>query len=377
VLAAIVLATVIVQRSERGTTQLAPVIAWAASFGAAYLVAYRHGSANLYLRSYWEPKLIRLLEPGGFARIVSSLQDILLEGFSVGIMEHPQFHFIVGAQYLWAVALAACTALGGWHLWRRVGSLSAVLTIGPVMMAMAAAAMGLYPLAPRLMLFWLPSLAVLLAVGLVALDRTSLPVRLVGVGAVASSVFAAGLWCVELIAIRGEEVGPVVQRFRERAKAGEPIYVFARALPAWTFYTTDWNRPDTERLARMAREGSSGGLAFENAPSRGRPVNDDGARLRFAYSSWTELLGVFSGAQWRPDRLPSTRPDTDWAVSEARRIKEEANPRAWVLLVESRGIDNQLQLAIEHVGGEPREEFRQGDVRLVRYEWVQTAARAQ
>ena len=52
--------------------------------------------------------------------------------------------------------------------------------------------------------------------------------------------------------------------------AGRPGYIFARTLPAWIFYSTDWERPDTSARPLSDPGGHSGGPRFENAPSRGR-----------------------------------------------------------------------------------------------------------
>src|SRR5207249_1781877 len=90
-----------------------------------------------------------------------------------------------------------------------------------------------------------------------------------------------------------ENVRPLVREFERQSAVGEPIYVFAASLPAWVFYTTDWTAPDTARLTRMARLGSSGGPAFENAAPRGRAIRSEGDSLIYSFRSGGEIVGLF------------------------------------------------------------------------------------
>jgi len=91
----------------------------------------------------------------------------------------------------------------------------------------------------------------------------------------------------------------LVAALRRHRTPGEPVYVFARTLPAWIFYSTDWARPDTARLHYLMRAAGAGGFAFENAPSRGRVRAAEVDAARLAPEAPHELLGLPSGMEWR------------------------------------------------------------------------------
>ncbi len=355
-------------------TAVPALVSWTASFVAAYWLVYRHVAANPYLRDFWRDGFITLGSADWLPRAWGSLQAILSEGFVTGILELPAGGPLTAVAVNAGVAvLGTIIVLGVVALARRGGWTTLALLAGPWAAVVCASLLGLYPLRPRLTLFGLPLLAIAVAAGLVAVAKTRPPVR-VGLLASFGVLFGTGvLWCLDRMVApaRDEHARPAVDVFRRSHHAGEPIYVFSGALPAWAFYTTDWQRPDRVRLARIAREGSSGGLAFENAPPRPRPVNGDGAHLVFPYEDWVEVLGVYHGVQWRSGgRLTQTHPDTNWTWSEARRIRMAANPTIWVLTLPALGLDRQLRAAVEAVGGVPDSSFVDRGAALTRYRFA-------
>jgi hypothetical protein len=113
----------------------------------------------------------------------------------------------------------------------------------------------------------------------------------------------------------------------------EPIYVFARAVPAWVFHTTDWTRADTARLAWVARMSGPQGPGFGNGASRGRRARGEDAGLVYAHEGYIELFGSLRGAQGRVGAGHATpTPDPGWAESQAWRIRESARPYAWIIM---------------------------------------------
>ena len=62
----------------------------------------------------------------------------------------------------------------------------------------------------------------------------------------------------------------LVDDLRQNRRPGEPVYIFARSLPAWIYYSTDWTRPDTARTRYLVDAAGAGGFAFENRESRGK-----------------------------------------------------------------------------------------------------------
>jgi len=133
------------------------------------------------------------------------------------------------------------------------------------------------------------------------------------------------------------------------------VYVAAGAIPAWTFYSTDWSRPDRERVKLLNRLAAPGGQAFENAPSRGHPVGpDEGNALRNVGPVGEELLGIPSGIESRGLVGPTgdIRPDSGWATREAERIHDVACPGVWILLSQLRDVETEHLLdALQRAGG--------------------------
>jgi hypothetical protein len=257
--------------------------------------------------------------------------------------------------------LILLAAAGVVELWRRRGPDQAVLVAGPIAAAFGASALGLYPIAPRLVLFASPLLAIMVATGLVAtargIERRWARVRARWVlmcclypSLVLTAVLTFGG------GIEGEEVRPLAEDYR-RHGGQEPIYVFARAVPAWLFHTLDWTQADTARLAWVARVSGPQGPAFGNAASRGRRVPGEDAGLVYASEGHVELVGSSSGSQGRVGvgYTPAT-PDPGWAESEAWRIRQSARPFAWIIMSDfaHQSLDERAVLiaAVREAGGE-------------------------
>ena len=92
----------------------------------------------------------------------------------------------------------------------------------------------------------------------------------------------------------------------------------AKAIPAWVFYTTNWDRPREDRLAFYAAAATHG-LAFENRPSRGHAVADEGSDLVFDNLGRREILGVATGREWRWPSYTQPGPDEHWAANVEKR----------------------------------------------------------
>jgi hypothetical protein len=146
----------------------------------------------------------------------------------------------------------------------------------------------------------------------------------------------------------------VIRDLERRARTDEPVYVFARGLGPWVFYTTDWARPDTARLAWMAEQGGLDGAAFENAAGRGRAVTpDEGEDLVYRRGGRTELIGLSTGVRWLAlAGFSQGAPDRRWAAREAARIRKAAHPTAWLFFTHViDGGDVDLVNAVEREGG--------------------------
>jgi hypothetical protein len=231
-------------------------------------------------------------------------------------------------------ALVAAYLLGAAWLGRRHGVSGVVLIAGPLLLCCAASAVRVYPVGvPRLMAFVAPSLILLLAAAAAAVAEALAP------HARPAVLAAAGVTAVAFLAVpraraalhpwRGEEAARLVEAFRHRPREVEPVYVGAAGIPSWIFYTTNWEKPNRDRLAFYAQSATAG-PSFNNNPPRAFPVVDEGADNVYRFRDRREILGLGPGNQWRWPTFVKRVPDAGWADNEAGRIAREANPCAWL-----------------------------------------------
>ena len=118
----------------------------------------------------------------------------------------------------------------------------------------------------------------------------------------------------------------------------------------------------------MARVGSAGGPAFENAPPRGRRVGTENDSLVFGLGTIRELIGAAHGAQWRSGTgLVRYDPDPGWAAAEARRMRAAANPSVWLLASHSYRLELFIYPELERLGGRLEYAYGEDGVVLRRY----------
>ena len=308
---------------------------WLISFGVAYLLVYQPASRSPYLRDYWAPAMLVPGTPDLPGRTWLAIRSVvwgILFGHSGPIAASPGERVLMTPM---TVLLLGLLLLGASHLWRQSRP-RAALVLAPMAVVLGAAVVGMYPLALRLSLFTAGLLLILLAAGVERVAGSIAPGRRSLAHATIATVllvFPATHSVPDLMRWSApEHTRPLIQRY-EAEGGNEPIYVHAGALPAWAFYTTDWTSPDTARLAFLSRVGTSGGAAFENAPSRGHAVVGEGSELVRTYRGRKEIFGVPVGLQWHAF-IGTTKPQPDpgWAEHEVARIRAEAHDAIWVLL---------------------------------------------
>ena len=321
--------------------------AWSACWGVLYLLVYRETSGSAYMQRFWIPNFLSPGLPDLGDKLVTLPAALLREWF---LGEATPVRILAGA------ALCLPVAAGAVGLARRGRGWLLLIALVPLGVALLASAARLYPVAPRLLLFAAPLVALLLAegaavvAGLLARWR---PAPWLGLGA------AALLGLPVLDAARGlaapperEALAPLVRLLQREARPGATVYVFGRAVPAWVFYTTDWRAPDTARVRHHVALVSSTGAAFRHAGPRGHPVREEGDSLAYRFGAWTELVGIPSGTG--PDSLGvnGAVEDAGWADNEARRIQAAGGPEAWLVLSSYRaGLPALLDSALVRRGG--------------------------
>jgi 4-amino-4-deoxy-L-arabinose transferase-like glycosyltransferase len=148
-----------------------------------------------------------------------------------------------GGPVLWAVRSLALLALGGAvAMWRQGGTarrivgvafLAALATVYP------ADGLGLYPIGHRYVLFAAPPFFAALAAGFDRLAERSRPAGFLALGATLAlfAAFApqqrlANRW----LAVPREELGPVLAEVAPALGAGDRVYVYYGASPAYAYY---------------------------------------------------------------------------------------------------------------------------------------------
>jgi Dolichyl-phosphate-mannose-protein mannosyltransferase len=312
---------------EQRAPAAACAVAWTGAALVLYTFIYRPVANNPYQQQAYEAAFL-FPGPGFLSRARLAVPGTILPTFAgLGSV-------VPAVAPAWLAAAIAALLLGLAFVVRRNGWQAGVLLGLPLAFAAFASALRCYPLGvPRLMVFASP-LLILMAGG--AVDGLGEALR-----GRARWPLSAGLaaLCVTPMAwaglrdtrhpFLGEDAASLVETFRERRRVDEPIYVGAKGIPSWVFYTTNWQSPDRERLAFYARAASSG-PSFENAPSRGRLVNPEGRDLVYRKRERIEILGIATGRQWRWPAYSTPGPDEGWAANEAARIAAEANPCAWL-----------------------------------------------
>ncbi len=303
---------------------------WLLAFLPAYVFVYHPGSSSAMMESGWERHYLTPGTPDLAFRADFLARTIFGRFFSVTPIG--AYRFSPFMSRLWCVLVVA----GMVFLARRKGRAAAFCVAGPIILVLLGSVARVYPLWPRLVLFTLPSLALLTAEG--TWGGLGLVVRgpwVPRVGLIASLLLVAPAVRTDITVllrpIERDETGRLLTVFLGESEPTDPVYIAAGGIPSWVFHTTDWSAPDSARLAWMASRATSGGPGFLNRPSRGHSVHHEGWEQRRPLGQRIELMGIASGVttSYMP---PFARPiaDTGWVENEADRIVADARPRVWI-----------------------------------------------
>jgi hypothetical protein len=361
-------------RREGGALRLALVSAlvWGFSGALAYAAVYRAAGRSPYLQRFWELAFVSPARPGFAGQAWKTLEDQVW-GFVAGDPLIDRRPFLVLLHVATVLVIGLC-ALGCRRVLRTRCGLACWWLVGPALLTLAASLLGLYPISPRISLYLLPGFIVLFIAGasdlLASGDQPVPPRRL----AIAGAVLLLPL--VSMAILRTFSLEPrghfqrLVRELREHRRTGEPVYVFARSLPPWIYYTTDWSDPDTARLRFLVAAAHSTGAAFENAPSRGRVRQEEVRAVTSPVTFPGELLGLPSGMEWREvQEHVRVRPDSGWVEVERGRIEAAANPGVWVIATAYYAAESELFRALERDATRRTFAHLRGGSALVRYEF--------
>jgi len=199
-------------------------VAWFLSFGALYSVAMRDALANEFQRDAWGSHFVDL--PGVNAQEIAAQLDLIFHLFTDPVGTPPE----AGAPVFLLLGLGACLA---------ARPLKGMLLLAPIIIAYFVSSAGIYPFWERLMLFCVPSFHILIALGV---EQVTARARGLGWLPVAAMLFLLAFTPLRSGISRGlrprplEEMRPVAAHVLSEYRAGDAIYVYYAAEPAWKYY---------------------------------------------------------------------------------------------------------------------------------------------
>jgi dolichyl-phosphate-mannose-protein mannosyltransferase len=301
--------------------------AWCAAFALLYVTVYDAEPARSYMRHFWSPAFL------GSPHSLGMRLGIIWEALTTP--------FVLAESGAWGGVIVAAMAVGAVACLRR-GRWIGLMIAGPIALAALASFARLYPFGGRVALFAVPLYAMLAGAGVAALTgampRIARLYASLGFGAAMLLQPGRGAAWLARSAEGQEDPRAVVQDLLRRAAPDEPIYLYVRSVPNWLMYSTDWAAPDTARAHRLIEAAAALGPNSGNAPTRGHAVGaTEGDTLRFPFRGSVEILGLPSGIENFERVLPPRFvPDTGWVEREVARIRREARPRIWMLVLHFR-----------------------------------------
>ncbi len=207
---------------------------WSGVFLFLYLTVYRHEGNTFYMQTWWSSYILSVFKPQFHARAINALHNL-------SIFSLDSLHCLRGPLGRAANqgALILIPALGLYLAVKRVGVTWAAALALPYAAVIMASVVGLFPIAPRLLLFIIPLLAILTAVGAESLIVKALPPGLLRIcyGLIVLLVIGNG---VRLMYVQQQTDFPRVSSSLISQIIAAPdcpaVYVFAE-LPVWEFYT--------------------------------------------------------------------------------------------------------------------------------------------
>ena len=246
---------------------------WLGLFALGYFTIYRGTANSDYMQRIWSDAFLSL-PPGNLLRMANdAARTMWIESF-VGdndAMLPPKA--IVSATLL--------SLAGAVVLWRRHGLPVALLVVLPCLATAGASFARLWPLTPRLLVFLVPTLVLLLGTGLWALAGL-LPIRARGpaLALLGAIVLLPAIVTDTRLAReprRRDDVAPLVRDFLSARQGPTIMYVVGHGTPSWLFYTARWR----ERQGEAFRVASRRANTSAHFPTRECITQEPGLRVVF------------------------------------------------------------------------------------------------
>ena len=287
---------------------------WLIPFALLYWLSYRETSQSRFMRAFWAPHFIQIGAPNVFRDLIASLQIVLGK-------DH--------LEYVPTLVLFCLFVIGLYGIASRHGLSIGMMGGAPLLLLLLAAAVKQYPLAPRLVLFYIPLLfwiyaASAFTIGSWLPHKLLLPVfALLSVALVLPAALRAGHRARH--AAQHEATRDMVQIMKAHNQ-DTPVYLaFGRYLE-WEYYAGDWSHPEElhRRMDTAYQCMTSEELVHLGYTSQ---VPGDCNGLNFAATSGrpAELVGDVP-----PAPRSGKEAEGQWALAESNRITAVGSKDVWL-----------------------------------------------
>jgi 4-amino-4-deoxy-L-arabinose transferase-like glycosyltransferase len=317
VLGGISAAFLFVEWRDRYWTRLTTTLLWGALWLVLFLLqryaTYSDAATAKIMQDFWRGVMIRVGDAGWIGRSVNSVRSIVLTGTDPG---WPFLRFFA------PVGVVIAT----FAIWKRAGMFTALVLVLPPCLALVASALGIWPVDGRLALFLTPIAFVWLGAFAEFLWNTKWMQRGIRIAVAGFVILGAAHNVTRPSVFPPFEASRALISTLSTQRAHEPAYVFPGGVPAWVYYTTDWQHPDTARLGWYARTDP-----HRIAPGRHHAVMDTEPGLEWQGQDGLELVGRSTGMQFSMERgWVTPAPDPNWGNAEARRMMAGGSRQVWV-----------------------------------------------
>jgi hypothetical protein len=235
---------------------------WLASFGTCYLLFLRSLDHNDYLLAFWRTEFMPLpphsvgdLEwfPRTFFAFLNS--PVGLSAHDMSLAGVGALTFIIGAITLFSMR-----------------PVPAALLLAPLLFTLLASGLQRYPFGDRMVLFLVPAMLLVIAVGAEFIRCRSVP--LVGLTVLGLLFFAPALGSAGklLEPDKGEQIEPLLAHLREHRRDGDLVYVYTSAWPGYVYHGPQYGLPTSGAGVQRGCAGGDWGNYLRDLDGlRGRP----------------------------------------------------------------------------------------------------------
>jgi len=285
--------TAVRRRDHKSLTLLSiPFGMWLASFSVYYTSLLATSANNKFFNQYWKKDFIPW-----------SLEDCP-HWFSNKLVE--TIHSCFGIAEIIVGVAALCMVVGSFHMLKRRQT-EFLIAIAPIMMALLAALVHVYPIKPRLITFVVPGLIILVAAGIERIsqgfDRRKLVVATCLTGLFVSSMMYS------MRPSKQEEMRPLVQYIQKHGKPTDTIYLYYGSVPAFQYYAELYNLPQNNVIL---------GISYPNFQQYYKGRTPGPTKGAASLGNWINGETAQDGRNWnyryKTDILALAKSDRVWAI---------------------------------------------------------------